>query len=66
MKKIAGLVILMGVAAGWSAAQTPTTTTILSSLNPSSYGQSVTFTATVTSKIEFTAGRRDHYVHAGN
>jgi len=51
MKKIAGLVILMGVTAAWCSAQTPTTTTILSSLNPSSYGQSVTFTATVTSKI---------------
>jgi poly(3-hydroxybutyrate) depolymerase len=50
MKKIACLVILLGLVGSASAALTPTTTTISSSLNPSSYGQSVTFTATVTSK----------------
>jgi poly(3-hydroxybutyrate) depolymerase len=49
MKKIACLVVLVGMTAGVSAALTTTTTTISSSLNPSTYGQSVTFTATVTS-----------------
>src|ERR1017187_6595631 len=49
MKKIACLVVLLGMAAGVSAALTTTTTTISSSLNPSTYGQSVTFTATVSS-----------------
>ena len=49
MKKIACLVVLLGMAASASAAPTTTTTTISSSLNPSTYGQSVTFTAAVTS-----------------
>ena len=49
MKKIACLVILVGMATGLSGALVTTTTTISSSLNPSTYGQSVTFTATVTS-----------------
>ncbi|MGA8300750.1 MAG: Ig-like domain repeat protein [Terriglobales bacterium] len=49
MKKIACLVMMVGMAASLSAALTTTTTTISSSQNPSTYGQSVTFTATVTS-----------------
>ncbi|HTR24455.1 MAG TPA: Ig-like domain repeat protein [Terriglobales bacterium] len=49
MKKFACLAMLVGITTSLSAALTGTTTTIASSLNPSSYGQSVTFTATVTS-----------------
>lgn len=49
MKKFACLAVLLGMAINASAALTPTTTTISSSMNPSTYGQSVTFTATVTS-----------------
>lgn len=49
MKKIACLVVLLGMATSAWAALTTTTTTISSSLNPSTYGQLVTFTATVTS-----------------
>jgi poly(3-hydroxybutyrate) depolymerase len=49
MKKIACLVGWVMLAASVSAALTTTTTKISSSLNPSTYGQSVTFTATVTS-----------------
>jgi poly(hydroxyalkanoate) depolymerase family esterase len=49
MKRFACLVILLGMASGVCAAITATTTTIASSQNPSTYGQSVTFTATVTS-----------------
>jgi poly(3-hydroxybutyrate) depolymerase len=49
MKKIACLVGWVMLAASLSWALTSTTTTISSSLNPSTYGQSVTFTATVTS-----------------
>ncbi len=49
MKKIACLVGWVMLAASLSAALTSTTTTISSALNPSTYGQSVTFTATVTS-----------------
>ena len=48
MKKIACLVVLLMATSAW-AALTTTTTSISSSMNPSSYGQSVTFTATVTS-----------------
>jgi poly(3-hydroxybutyrate) depolymerase len=50
MKKIACLVVLLGMAASARGALTTTTTAISSSVNPSAYGQSVTFTATVTSK----------------
>src|SRR6202142_4535603 len=49
MKKIACLVVLLGIAASASASLIAATTTISSSMNPSTYGQSVTFTATVTS-----------------
>ena len=49
MKKIACLVVLLGMATSARAALTTTTTSISSSMNPSAYGQSVTFTATVTS-----------------
>jgi poly(3-hydroxybutyrate) depolymerase len=49
MKKIAFMVMVVGLASSLSAALTVTTTTISSSQNPSAYGQSVTFTATVTS-----------------
>jgi poly(3-hydroxybutyrate) depolymerase len=49
MKKIACMVVLIGMASTAWAALTTTTTSISSSLNPSAYGQSVTFTATVTS-----------------
>ena len=48
MKKFACVAVLVGLATTLSAALTGTTTTIASSLNPSTYGQSVTFTATVT------------------
>ena len=49
MKKIACLVGWVVLAVSLSAALTSTTTTISSSLNPSTYGQSVIFMATVTS-----------------
>ena len=49
MKKFACVAVLVGMATSLSVALTGTTTTISSSLNPSTYGQSVTFTATVTS-----------------
>ncbi len=50
MKAIAVLIaVLLGSSLG--AALTTTTTTISSSLNPSNYGQPVTFTAVVSSKI---------------
>jgi poly(hydroxyalkanoate) depolymerase family esterase len=45
------IVLLLGAASCLSAAATGTTTTISSSLNPSAYGQTVTFTATVASKL---------------
>ena len=45
------IVLLLATASSVSAVTTPTTTTISSSLNPSIYGQAVTFTAVVTSKI---------------
>ena len=44
-----GIVVLLGSIL--SAALTTTTTTILSSLNPSNYGQAVTFTAVVSSGL---------------
>src|SRR5271166_1097766 len=47
MKKIACLLAMLGMASSLCAALTKTTTTISSSVNPSTYGQSVTFTATV-------------------
>ena len=40
--------LLLGTASGLSAALTRTMTTLTSSLNPSTYGQAVTFTAVVT------------------
>ena len=42
------IVLLLGTASSLSAQLTPTTTTLSSSLNPSIYGQPVTFTAVVT------------------
>ena len=42
------VVLLLGTASNLSAALTRTTTTLTSSLNPSTYGQAVTFTAVVT------------------
>jgi len=52
--KIAGILIVIalvvGTASSLSATTTPTTTTISSSLNPSIYGEAVTFTGVVTSK----------------
>jgi hypothetical protein len=42
-------VLLLGTASSLSAALTSTTTALSSSLNPSSYGQAVIFTAVVTS-----------------
>jgi poly(3-hydroxybutyrate) depolymerase len=42
------IVLLLGTASTLSAALTKTTTTLVSSQNPSIYGQPVTFTATVT------------------
>ena len=45
------LSLLLGTASGLSATLTKTTTKISSSLNPSSYGQAVTLTATVTSTL---------------
>jgi poly(3-hydroxybutyrate) depolymerase len=42
------ILVMMLVAANLSAAQTKTTTTLSSSLNPSTYGQAVTFKAVVT------------------
>jgi|HubBroStandDraft_1064217.scaffolds.fasta_scaffold00014_82 poly(3-hydroxybutyrate) depolymerase len=45
------VVVLLGTASSLSAALTKTTTTITSSLNPSAYGQAVTFTATVSSSL---------------
>ena len=47
--KTACLLMTVGMAAGASAALTTTTTTISSLLNPSTYGQTVTFVAAVTS-----------------
>jgi len=44
-------VLLLGTASSLSAALTSTTTTISSSLNPSIYGEAVTFTAVVTSTL---------------
>src|SRR5208282_6597284 len=44
-------VFLIATVASLSAALTSTTTTISSSLNPSIYGQAVTFTAVVTSSL---------------
>ncbi len=44
-------VLLVGTASSLSAALTSTTTTISSSLNPSIYGEAVTFTAVVTSTL---------------
>jgi len=41
------MVLLLGTASGLSAVLTPTATTLSSSLNPSTYGQPVIFTATV-------------------
>ncbi len=58
-------VLLLGVASSLSAAQTKTTTTISSSLNPSTYGQAVTFTAVVTpappdgETVTFMQGKND-------
>jgi poly(3-hydroxybutyrate) depolymerase len=49
MKKIACMLVMLGIASSLSAALTKTTTSISSSMNPSQYGQSVTFTATVSS-----------------
>jgi hypothetical protein len=49
MKKIACMLVMLGMASSLSAALTKTTTSISSSMNPSQYGQSVTFTATVSS-----------------
>jgi poly(3-hydroxybutyrate) depolymerase len=46
-----GIVLLLGTASILSAALTTTTTTIASSLNPSLYGEAVTFTATVSSDL---------------
>ena len=43
------MVVLLAAVCGLAAAQTKTTTTISSSLNPSTYWQAVTFTATVSS-----------------
>lgn len=43
------IVLLLGTASSLSAALTKTTTTLSSSLNPSTYGQAVTFTAIVSS-----------------
>lgn len=45
------IIVFMGTASSLIAAQTKTTTTISSSLNPSIYGQAVTFTAVVTSSL---------------
>jgi poly(3-hydroxybutyrate) depolymerase len=45
------IVLLLGTATSLSAALTKTTTTNSSSLNPSIYGQAVTFTAVVTSTL---------------
>src|SRR5580698_8066701 len=49
MKFVAILIVLFGTAASLSATQTTTTTSLTSSLNPSIYGQAVTFTAMVSS-----------------
>jgi poly(3-hydroxybutyrate) depolymerase len=49
--KAAGILIVLLLGTVSSLSATVTTTTILSSMNPSTYGQAVTFTATVTSKI---------------
>ncbi len=51
--KLSGVLIVLAlaIASPLSATVTPTTTTLSSSLNPSIYGQVVTFSAVVTSKL---------------
>jgi poly(hydroxyalkanoate) depolymerase family esterase len=45
------IILVLGTASSLSATLTATTTTLASSLNPSTYGQPVTFTAVVTSAL---------------
>jgi poly(hydroxyalkanoate) depolymerase family esterase len=61
------IVLLLGTASSLSAAQTKTTTTLSSSLNPSTYGQAVTFTAVVTSALGAPPdGETVAFMHGGN